>query len=139
MKPTIVQGDVYIDERGSLFYNNNFDATSIKRIYFIENKNTSMVRGWQGHKMEQRWFSVVTGKVKVQLIKVDNWETPSKKLIPIEFILDAITLNILHIPKGYITSIQSLEKHSKLMVMADYVIGEIEDEYRYPNDYFENV
>jgi dTDP-4-dehydrorhamnose 3,5-epimerase-like enzyme len=139
MKPTIVQGNVYMDKRGSLFYNNNFNATSIKRIYFIENKNTAMVRGWQGHKIEQRWFSVVTGKVKIQLIKIDNWEAPSKKLVPKEFILDATVLDVLHIPKGYITSIQSIEKYSKLMVMADYVIGEIEDEYRYPIDYFENV
>ena len=139
MKPVVVQGEVHTDERGNLFYNNNFDATSVKRIYFIENKNTSMVRGWQGHKIEQRWFSAVTGKFKIQLLKIDNWKTPSKKLVSKEFILKATVLAILHIPKGYITCIQSLEKHSKLMVMADYAFGEIEDEYRYPIDYFENV
>ena len=43
---------------------------------------------------------------------------------------------VLHVPQGYVTSIQSLEENSKLMAMADYLMGEIQDEYRFAVDYF---
>ena len=45
------KGNVHSDDRGSLFYNNNLEIPSVKRIYAIENINTSFTRGWQGHKV----------------------------------------------------------------------------------------
>jgi len=50
--------------------------------------------------------------------------------------VNADTLEVLHVPQGYVNSIQSLEEGSKLLVMADYLLGEINDEYRYEKDYF---
>jgi hypothetical protein len=47
-------------------------------------------------------------------------------------------LDVLHIPQGYISSIQALEPEAKLLVMADYLLGEINDEYRFDADYFKN-
>ena len=136
MKPSEIKGKVHIDYRGSLFYNNDFDAKDIKRIYFIENKDTKTVRAWQGHKIEQRWFSAVQGSFEIKLIEVDDWITPSKDSRIHSFILKASQLDILHVPKGYISSIQALELNSKLMLMADYLLGEVKDEYRFDADYF---
>jgi hypothetical protein len=42
----------------------------------------------------------------------------------------------LHIPAGYISSIQAIEENSKLMVMANYFMGEIKDEYRFDVNFF---
>lgn len=139
MIPGIIKGKVHSDQRGLLLYNNDFDATVIKRIYFIENANTSLVRAWQGHQIEQRWFSIVKGSFKILLIKVDDWENPSRKLQTQEYIISAKSLDILHIPKGYLSSIQALEEESKMLVMADYLLGEIDDEYKFPRDYFKNI
>lgn len=136
MEPTIIKGNVHTDFRGSLFYNNDFDAKEVKRIYFIENKDTNTVRAWQGHKIEQRWFSAVQGSFEIKLIEVDDWENPSKNSFVHSFILKANQLDILHVPKGYISSIQALELNSKLMLMADYLLGEVKDEYRFDADYF---
>jgi len=135
-KAIIVEGKVHTDFRGSLFYNNDFDAKEVKRIYFIENKDTDVVRAWQGHKIEQRWFSAVQGSFEIKLIEIDEWENPSKNSVIHTFILDASQLDILHIPKGCISSIQALEPNSKLMLMADYLLGEVKDEYRFDPDYF---
>ena len=137
--PTIIKSGVHNDERGNLFYYNDFDASSIKRVYFIKNQNTSIIRAWQGHKIEQRWFSAVKGSFKILLIKINNWESPNQDLIPVEFILNSNKLDILHIPFGYISSIQAIEGNSKLMVMANYFLGEINDEYKYPQKYFEKI
>ena len=137
--PKIIKGDCHIDHRGDLFYNNTFNAAAIKRIYFIENKNNTIIRAWQGHKIEQRWFSAVTGSFKIQLIAIDNWEKPSIRLKPIIFVLNAVKLDILKIPSGYVSSIEALENSAKLMVMADYLLGEIEDEHKYDKNYFINI
>ena len=136
MEPKLINGNYHSDQRGTLFYNNDFDASLIKRIYIIENESPEFIRGWQGHQIEQRWFSVVNGKFKIQLIKIDNWEKPSVNLEILTYLIDSEKLNVLHVPKGYISSIQSLELNSKLLVMADYLLGEIKDEYRYDIDYF---
>ncbi|WP_289663029.1 WxcM-like domain-containing protein [Flavobacterium panacagri] len=136
MEPKLINGNSHSDQRGTLLYNNEFDASMVKRIYIIENESPEFIRGWQGHQIEQRWFSVVSGKFKIQLIKIDNWETPSLDLENFTYLIDSEKLNVLHVPKGYVSSIQSLEFNSKLLVMADYLLGEIQDEYRYDIDYF---
>lgn len=137
MKPKIIEGNSHTDLRGTLFFNNDFDASAIKRIYVIENKSHDFVRGWQGHKIEQRWFTVVKGSFKIRLIKIDNWDSPSKDLEIYTFIVNDTKQDVLHIPQGYISSIHSLEEDSRLFVMSDYLFGEIQDEYRFELGYFE--
>ena len=136
MIPKIIKGDSHTDTRGTLFYNNDCDASQIKRVYVIENATTDIIRGWQGHKVEQRWFSAIKGSFKIQLIEIDHWEQPSKNLEKLTFIVKAEKLDVLHVPQGYVSSIQALEEASKLLVLADYLLGEIKDEYRYEADYF---
>jgi len=136
MEPKLINGNCHSDQRGTLLYNNDFDASLIKRIYIIENESPQFIRGWQGHQTEQRWFSALNGKFKIQLIKIDDWEKPSVNLEVFTYLIDSEKLNVLHIPKGYVSSIQSFELNSKLLVMADYLLGEIKDEYRYDINYF---
>jgi dTDP-4-dehydrorhamnose 3,5-epimerase-like enzyme len=132
----LLTGKVYSDDRGLITYNNSFCASVIKRIYTIENHSLKFVRGWQGHKIEQRWFAAMKGSFKVSVICIDNFENPSIDLPIATYTLTTSGLNILHIPPGHITAIQALEVDSKLLVMADYGLGEVKDEYRYPIDYF---
>ncbi|MFV5694928.1 WxcM-like domain-containing protein [Flavobacterium sp. LB3P122] len=136
MIPKIITGGNHSDTRGTVRFNNSFDATAIKRIYLIENSETEFVRGWQGHCVEQRWFSVLQGSFKIELIAIDNWENPSKGLKSLSFIVNAETLDVLHVPQGYVSSIQALKEGAKLLVMADYLLGTIQDEYRFDIDYF---
>jgi dTDP-4-dehydrorhamnose 3,5-epimerase-like enzyme len=136
MIPKIITGGSHSDTRGTLCFNNDFDASAIKRIYVIENSGTDFIRAWQGHKIEQRWFSVIKGSFKIKLIEIDHWDQPSKNLKKLTFTVNAEKLDVLHIPKGYVSSIQSLQEGSKLLVMADHLLGEIKDEYRYDVDYF---
>ena len=136
MDTQLILGNRHADARGQLFYNNDFDASQVKRIYIIENNSTDFVRGWQGHQIEQRWFSAIQGKFKIELIQIDNWKQPSKNLKVYSFVIDSDKLDVIHVPQGYVSSIQSLEEDSKLLVMTDYLLGEINDEFRYEIDYF---
>ena len=134
--PEIIKGNCYSDDRGTLYYNNDFDTSKIKRVYFIENKDIAFKRGWQGHKIEQRWFSAVQGSFKISVIAIDNWENPSDNLIGEDFVLDALTMDVLHVPKGHVTCIKALQDTSKLMALSDYFLGEVTDEYRFDTNYF---
>ena len=137
MMPTLINGNVHCDARGSLLYNNAFDCSAVKRMYVIENSSLEIVRAWQGHKIEQRWFSVVQGSFLIKLIKLDNWQFPSVSLECKEILIESKTLDVLHVPKGYVSSIQAIEEGSKLLVMADYLMGELADDYRFDLNYFE--
>jgi len=134
--PSLIKGSSFTDSRGTLYYNNTFDSSAIKRIYIIQNSSVNVIRGWQGHKVEQRWFSALQGEFEIHLIKVDNWETPSKDLQSIKYNLSSDKMNVLHVPPGYVSSIRSKESASKLLAMSNYGIEEIKDEYRYENEYF---
>ena len=136
MKPTLILGGSHQDERGVLKYNNDFELSSVKRMYFIENRDASFVRAWQGHKIEQRWFMAVVGGFEIKLIKVDNWENPSKELQKITFEISHESADVLHVPQGYVSSIQATCESSKLLVMADHKMNEIQDEFRFSSDYF---
>jgi hypothetical protein len=136
MNPILYKGSCFIDARGALLNNNVVNLERVKRCYIIENNIDNLVRAWQGHKIEQRWFIAVTGNFKILLIKIDNWNTPNKISKKIEFDLSGNTMDVLHIPPGYVTSIESLSQGSKLLVMSDYNFKEIEDEYRFEIDYF---
>ena len=137
MVSKLVKGDRHEDLRGTLFYNNDFDMAAVRRIYIIENKSIDVIRAWRGHVIEQRWFSAIKGSFKIELIAIDDWTMPSKKLKRSQYLLDSAKLDVLHVPSGCVSSIQSLEEGAKLLVMADYLMGEIEDQYLFPVDYFD--
>lgn len=99
MNPGFFTGSCFNDNRGSLLYNNIVDFESIKRCYIIENNINNPIRAWQGHKIEQRWFVAILGNFKITLIKIDNWNTPSKLLQKNDYTLTSNSMDILQIPQ----------------------------------------
>lgn len=136
--PYLIKGGQHTDARGQLCYNNNFNLLDVKRIYTIENWGRNTVRGWHGHKIERRWFTSVNGSFIIELVEIDNWEKPSKNCNVFSFHLLDKELDVLYVPMGFASKIHSLKPSAKLLVMADYAMGEAEDEYRYALDYFDN-
>lgn len=136
MQPKLIKGNSHSDNRGTLKFNNKFNANSVKRIYSIENETTNFKRGWQGHKIESRWFTATQGKFEIGVILINNWENPNFESKPIYFELNDLSFDVLYIPPGYVTCIQAIEENSKLIVMSDYLLGEIKDEFRFTLDTF---
>ena len=138
MSPSLIYGGIYIDSRGELKFNNSFNMSQVKRFYSITLKEKLSTRRWQGHQVEQSWFTAVSGSFRIQLILVDNWNKPKAELNKINFDLSSDKLDVLHIPGGYLTSIESTSDNSTLLVMSDYRLNDIDDEYRFPEEYFKN-
>jgi len=134
-----IVGGLAKDHRGQIRFVNDFDMTQVKRFYIIKNTDTELVRGWRAHRIEQRWFYVLSGSFSLDLVQIDSWENTSPEL-PIEKrILKAEEHQVLHVPIGYGTAFQALEPESELLVFADYGIDNAKnDDYTWSPDFFVN-
>src|SRR6185437_9694496 len=115
---SLITGGQHIDERGNLFFFNDFDMKTVRRFYIIEPGDTNIVRAWQAHQKEQKWLYVIKGSFKIVVVKPDGWEKPSQKLFTKEIILKSDSNQLLHIPGGYANGFKALEANSKLMVFS---------------------
>lgn len=136
-KPYLISGGKFKDNRGSISFVNDFKFEDVKRFYIIEHQDTSVIRAWQGHKAEKKYFYVVNGSFIIKAIKPDNWENPSKELVAEKFILNENESNILCLPQGFINGFKVLEENSKLMVFSNMENEESADDLiRFPLDYW---
>lgn len=134
-----IKGGIAKDVRGQIRFVNDFDMCSVKRFYIIKNADTELVRGWRAHRIEQRWFYVLSGSFSVDILEIDNWGSASNDLPVRKEVLRADDGLVLHLSPGYATAFQALENNSELMVFADHGIDHaIHDDYTYPLDYFIN-
>ncbi len=134
-----IQGGIAQDHRGQIRFVNDFDMSQVKRFYIIRNTDPDLVRGWRAHRMEQRWFYVLSGKFAVDVVAIDNWDRASADLPVEKIILDSAENRALHLSAGYGTAFQALEADSELLVFADYGIENApNDDYTYSLDYFVN-
>lgn len=132
-----IQGGIAKDHRGQIRFVNEFDMSLVKRFYIIKNKDLELVRGWRAHRIEQRWFYVLQGSFKLDLVKIDNWGKPSQDLEIERLVLNAKDNKVLHIPVGYATAFQALAKDSEILVFADHHLDHAsKDDYTYDMNYF---
>jgi len=131
--PQLIKGGVASDHRGEVTFNNNLDLTQVKRMYAICNK-VGFKRGWQGHLVEQRWFTPMVGDFEIHLVHKESFE--KLRDYHHRFIIKSKDSQTLYIPAGYMTCIQSLSVENKLLIFADYSLSEIEDECRFELGHF---
>jgi dTDP-4-dehydrorhamnose 3,5-epimerase len=129
--PEFISGGLFTDERGKLSFVNDFNMQQVKRFYMIEHPNEEIVRAWQGHKLEQKWFYVVSGGFKIIVVKPDDWIDPSNKIWSTEFILSADSQGVLHIPGGYVNGFKAVGPNSQI-IFSDFTVEQSKmDNYRF--------
>ncbi len=131
----VVEGEIFVDERGQISSLNNFDFQGVERVYFIHHPDKSVVRAWHGHKYEKKWFYCVKGSFTVALVKPDNWEQPSENLEAEIFTLSESESKIICVPEGYANGIKAKEENSTLLVFSGKKLPEaLNDSWRYDKD-----
>src|SRR5664279_3144639 len=134
-KPAIIKGGSFSDSRGSMRFVNNFRFGDVKRFYLIKHPETTIVRAWQGHKLEKKYFYPISGSFLIAWVKIDDFENPSENLIPEYHVLSAKNSEILSVPKGYANGLKALEPDSEIMILSDLSLEESANEnIRYPSD-----
>ena len=133
----LIPGGSHTDHRGTIRYVNEFDFACVKRFYAITHPDTGIVRAWQGHRLETKYFFVTTGSFVVSWVEIDDWEAPSAELPVSTTILKADQSGILVVAPGYANGFRALEPNSTMVVFSDRTLKETSnDDYRWVPGYF---
>lgn len=133
----ILKGDVHTDQRGLVRFVNDFGFDGVKRFYVITHPDIDITRAWQGHKTETKYFFVAKGAFRVNWIKIDNWNAPSKNLKMQSKTLRDSQSEVLIITPGHVNGFKALESDSTLIVFSDKTLDESQqDDFRFPVDFW---
>lgn len=133
----IIDGEIFHDHRGTIQSINALDMEGVERLYFIENLDTSVIRGWHGHQTERKWFYCVSGAFTMAFIEIDDWERPSRNLKPQICHISESKSRIIAVPPGYANCIRADMPNSKLLVLSGRRYPEcLDDSWRYTPDYW---
>jgi len=116
---TLFKGNSFTDDRGTINFVNDFHFEGIKRFYTITHPDISVVRAWQGHKVETKHFFVTKGKFLICWVEIDNWDNPGRNLKVNKKILSADSPEILTVPAGNANGFKAMEADSTLLVFSD--------------------
>ena len=128
-EPTVIEGNIAFDDRGSVKFVNSFDPGWFKRFYIVENHRQGFIRAWHGHKIETKGVLVLKGAALVGAVPIDINATPKV------FTLSASKPCVLIIPSGYCNGFKSLTEDCQIMFFSTTTIEEAKgDDYRFPYD-----
>jgi dTDP-4-dehydrorhamnose 3,5-epimerase-like enzyme len=139
MTPTLFLGHQHTDARGKIYFINDCDLSTIKRFYVIEPAGTEIVRAWQAHQREEKWFYVLEGSFKIVLVQPDDWINPSAELKTEEYILKSSEQQVLYVPGGYANGFKALSSKSRIMVFSSFTVDEsMKDNFRFEKEQWYN-
>lgn len=128
----ILVGGIHTDARGALWYNNNFDLTPVKRFYIIKHPDTSIIRAWQGHQHEHKYFMCIKGSFVVAWKEIDESNNPRNDSDAEFEILRSGENLILSIPPGHASGLKAILPDSEIMVFSDKALGDsLDDDIRF--------
>ena len=137
-KPVLMQGGLAADDRGELGFVNDFAFAGVKRFYTVANHRQGFVRAWHAHRREAKYVIAVTGAAVLGAVQIDDWDKPSRKLVPERFVLSAHKPAVLYIPAGYANGFMSLTADLKLMFFSTSSLEESHgDDIRYDARYWD--
>lgn len=131
-QPTIIRGEQFSDTRGRLKFFNAFNMGPVERFYEIHPASINIIRAWQAHKLEKKWFYCTAGAFIVNLVKIDNFESPSDRLQTEQYSLNADLPQVLEVPGGYANGFKATEPESSLIVFSNFTLAQsAEDDFRF--------
>jgi dTDP-4-dehydrorhamnose 3,5-epimerase len=136
--PELIAAGAAADDRGRIYFANDFDLRQCRRMYIVENFATGTVRAWHAHRRERKWVMALAGAALACCVSIDDWEAPSREAEVHRFTLDAEQPKLLAIPAGYANGAMSLLPRTKLIYFSDAGLDDsLQDDIRYPPRYWD--
>ena len=130
-KCKVLNGGIFVDDRGPLRFVNDFNFEGVKRFYQVENFERGFIRAWHGHKYESKYVYVVKGSAWVAAIDMEDTTAIEK------FVLSDKSPKILFIPAGKYNGFQTLEENTTIIFFSTSTIEESKgDDFRLPYEQF---
>jgi len=124
-KPILLFGGSHTDHRGTISFVNDFDFKGVNRFYTLHHPETTMVRAWQGHVQEAKYYYPVKGSWLIAWVKMD-FNLPEDDWKPETIELKAADNKMLYLPPGYANGFRALEPDSVMNGFS--VAGSSEEE-----------
>jgi len=121
--PRIISGGIFEDERGRMRYVNDFKFEAINRFYMIKHNSQNIIRAWQGHKLEKKYFYTIIGAFVIAWVKIDNFQNPSPFLKAEYYEINSRKSEILFLPPGYANGIKASQPNSELMIFSNLEVN----------------
>jgi len=120
-----INGNSFVDDRGTLRFVNDFDFSKVKRFYQVENHSRGFIRAWHGHKKEAKYVYLVKGSALVGVVDLATEEVQ-------KIVLSSQNPSILYIPPNHANGFKTLEDDTILMFFSTSTIEESQgDDYRF--------
>ena len=130
--PRLIAGGLHVDGRGVVRHVNGFGLKAADRFYLISPARAWEWRGWVGHRRDRKWFFASAGEFVVCVASLKELEN-SRPLRPVSFRLSDCESNLLEVPPGFATAIQSCVVPAGLMVFSTgHIETAADDILRYP-------
>ncbi len=130
--PHLIEGDVFVDDRGTVSFVNDFSLDPARRFYMVENHSAGFVRAWHYHAKETKYVLAVAGSAIVAAVHVTNVEEPDSDSEIYRFVLSAKKPSILLIPPEYAHGTKNLTDDTRIMFFSNATLEESSaDDIRY--------
>jgi len=137
IEPSLMQGNIGIDDRGSVSFVNDFRFEGVKRFYLVTNHRAGFVRAWHAHRKESKYVIVVEGAAVVAAVSIDDWDRPDRHATVHRHVLSATRPAVLFIPAGYANGFMSLTDDTRLIFFSTSSLEESRgDDIRYDARYW---
>lgn len=128
----IINGDLVVDDRGTVSFVNDFKFDGVKRFYMVENHEKGFVRAWHGHRKEAKYVLVTRGAIVLgvaDMLKIND---------PIRLVLSAKKPQIVYIPPNHFNGLKTLTDDTQVIFFSTTTLEESKnDDIRKPADILE--
>jgi dTDP-4-dehydrorhamnose 3,5-epimerase len=117
----IIEGSSFQDNRGIIRFVNDFDLERIRRMYVIK-PELDVIRAWQGHKIENKWFYVLSGSFQIQTVNMLDLNQRRSLTV------NSNENKVIQIEPGHYNGFVALNESSELLVFSDQTLENSKDD-----------
>lgn len=134
---TLINGNVFADDRGLLRFFNDFDFHGVKRFYQVENFDLNTIRAFHGHMKEGKYVHVTSGAILLCAVHIDSTTSPSKTAPVQRVVLSESKPQIAWIAPGHANGFRALVAGTRIQFFSTTSLEESKgDDYRFAHDYW---
>ncbi len=116
-KVQIFQGGTHTDFRGQLKYINDLSIDGVQRMYSVYHPDTSIIRAWQGHPTESKYYLVIKGIWLAAWVFMDDTLPESSWKADYAFLREEYT-EMIYLPPGYANGFKALVPDSIILCLS---------------------
>lgn len=122
--PQIITGASHTDNHGTISFVNDFNFEGVNRFYTIHHPDTNIIRVWQGHIQESKYYYPVKGSWLIAWVKME-FDKPESEWEAEYIKINASEYKIVFLPPEYANGFKAMEKDS--IIIGFSATGEIEE------------